>query len=214
MSLPPPISRPNTRHGVNMDKPWHGLHWQLVHALLDPTVHNIGQDYNWCIKQPQSSLLSPLYVDWTFNSEVELDNIKGVDPVPGQIWGLWAGDLLPRCHWIFFWTDASLVLWKCEVNTVFGFSELYKKPNVTALRVTIVQSLVLTGIIEFNEEPRDCSSVQTFLLTLITGNLHFILATTRSVCPLQMLTVTRHRRQEANSQIWKFEFTTYGSDCL
>lgn len=33
-------------------------------------------------------------------------------------------------------------------------------------------------------------------------------------CPLQMLTVTRHRRQEANSQIWKFEFTTYGSDCL
>ena len=35
-----------------------------------------------------------------------------------------------------------------------------------------------------------------------------------SQCPLQMLTVTRHRRQEANSQIWKFEFTTYGSDCL
>ena len=155
----PPVSKSNTRHGVNMDKPWHGLHWQLVHALLDRTVHNIGQDYNWCIKQPQSSFLSPVYVDWTFNSEVELDNIKIVDPVPGQIWGLWAGDLLPRCHWIFFWTDASLVLWIGEVSTVFGFSELYKKPNVTALRVTIVQSLVLTGIIGSNEEPRDWCSV-------------------------------------------------------
>ena len=37
------------------------------------------------MRQPQSSQLSPVYVDWTFNSEVELDNIKIVDPVPGQI---------------------------------------------------------------------------------------------------------------------------------
>ena len=134
---------------------------------------------------------------------------------PGQISGPWAGGPLPRCHWIFSWRVASLgERLNLKVNTVLVMRPFSKQEAQCHCTVSHKASFS-QRLLCLMREPRDCSVQLSSVTNHWKSSFHSGEYTTQySVCPLQMLTVPRHRRQEANSQIWKFEFTTYGSDCL